>query len=83
MVSTGDYYDSMGWNMVAVSDPELLRRVRECKEKMDGHKIEFELYRTWECALSGQAERKKGLVGVGSGLGSGYEGESGGEGDRR
>ena len=83
MVSTGDYYDSMGRSMVAVSDPELLRRVRECKEKMDGHKVEFELYRTWECALSGQAEREKGLVDVCSGLDSGYEGESGCSGDRR
>ncbi len=44
-----------GADMVIVGDPQLVRRVTDCRRKMDEHQDSQQLYAVWVRALGGKA----------------------------
>ena len=50
---------SLGEDVEIIGDPELAKRVSECKQKVREHKEQEKLYNTWVRALETVAERGK------------------------
>ena len=44
--------------MVIVGDPQLVKRVTDCRRKMEEHRQNKELFDVWVRALGGKAERE-------------------------
>lgn len=51
-------HNTMGSDIQIVGDPELARRVTECKDKIRRHTDEEMIYKTWIRALGGKAKRQ-------------------------
>ncbi len=51
---------SRGADMVIVGDPQLVKRVTDCKRMMEEHRQNRELFEVWARALGGKAEREPG-----------------------
>ena len=49
---------SMGSDLVIVGDPQLAKRVSDCKNMIKEHQKRINLYETWVRALQGKAERE-------------------------
>ena len=49
---------SRGGEMVIVGDPQLVKRVTDCKRKMEEHREQWDAFETWTRALGGQAEKE-------------------------
>ncbi len=47
---------SIGSDLVIVGDPELAKRVRDCRDKISEHRSWTRNYETWVRALAGRAE---------------------------
>lgn len=49
---------SRGGEMVIVGDPQLVKRVTDCKRKMEEHREQRDAFETWARALGTQADRE-------------------------
>ena len=49
---------SRGGDMVIVGDPQLVKRVTDCKRMMEDHQDNQELFEVWTRALAGKAEKE-------------------------
>ena len=49
---------SRGADMVIVGDPQLVKRVTDCKRKMEEHREAWSLFEVWARALSGKADKE-------------------------
>lgn len=49
---------SRGADMVIVGDPQLVKRVTDCKRKMEEHQQNWGLFEVWARALGGKAEKE-------------------------
>ena len=47
-----------GGDMVIVGDPQLVKRVTDCKRKMEEHRESQGLYEVWSRALAGKAKKE-------------------------
>lgn len=48
---------SRGADMVIVGDPQLVKRVTDCRRKMDEHRANQQQYASWMRALDGKAKQ--------------------------
>jgi hypothetical protein len=49
---------SMGADLVIVGDPQLAKRVSDCRRKISEHQQSLNVHETWVRALRGKAERE-------------------------
>ncbi len=49
---------SRGADMVIVGDPQLVKRITDCKRMMEDHQKKRELFAVWVRALGGKAEKE-------------------------